>query len=89
VTLRQQLATEDDVTLRELANSQLLCGQLMVQAGQIDEGARHMADALQLSVELPDADDLTERAIAAVHTCNDQHPGIFAHMDIDPWLPLD
>jgi tetratricopeptide (TPR) repeat protein len=87
VDLREQLAAGDEATHRELANSQLLHGQLLVQAGQLEDGAQHMADALLLAVELPDADELVDRAIAAVRSTDELLPGVFDTLDVDPWLP--
>jgi tetratricopeptide (TPR) repeat protein len=87
VDLREQLAGGDEPTHRELANSQLLCGQLLVQAGRIEDGAQHMADALLLAVELPDADELVARALAAVRSTHDLLPGVFDTLDVDPYLP--
>ena len=87
VDLREQLAAGDEPTHRELANSQLLCGQLLVQAGRIEDGAQHMADALLLAVELPDADELVARALAAVRSTHDLLPGVFDTLDVDAYLP--
>jgi tetratricopeptide (TPR) repeat protein len=89
VDLREQLAAGDEATHRELANSQLLCGQLLVQAGRIEDGAQHMADALLLAVELPDADELVDRAVAAVRSTDEMLPGVFEALDVDPWLDVE
>jgi tetratricopeptide (TPR) repeat protein len=86
VDLREQLAAGDEATHRELANSQLLCGQLLVQAGRIEDGAQHMADALLLAVELPDADELVARALAAVRSTDELLPGVFDPLDVEPYL---
>jgi hypothetical protein len=89
VDLRQQLATGDDPTNHELANSQLLCGQLLVQAGSIEAGAQHIADALLLAVELIEADELMARAIAAVRATDEMLPGVFETLEVTPWLTED
>jgi hypothetical protein len=89
VDLRQQLATGDDPTNHELANSQLLCGQLLVQAGNIEAGAQHMADALLLAVELLEADELVARCIGAVRATDELLPGVFETLEVTPWLTED
>jgi tetratricopeptide (TPR) repeat protein len=89
VDLREQLAAGDEATHRELANSQLLCGQLLVQAGRLEDGAQHMADALLLAVELPDAAELVARALAAVRSTDELLPGVFDTLDVTAYLTDD